>query len=488
MRKFYLISTTLKSKFLSLARSLTTQSKSFFPVDWFLIAGYILTIFFIYLFLHGKYRPELMDDTWFLSFVHNHIVKGIETDVVFGAGAGSGGFGGVVLFGKTFTYLYGYLLNLCGWTKSHAHLISTTCIFLSAACWVAILQNLKFSKRLAVFFGLAMLLVEPFFGAANRARPDALSFLVISTALLLFLRGRYGFAGFLSMVAIEIHPVGISAFLYIAGILTERFVARDVREIKWARMMGLFFSGMGMGVLYYCILHVHNLSSLPIALLQGNTSGNGVGNILFEYFFKEKYLRHIPEFVAIVACAAFFLHKRYYRENSLVAIFFIVSLLFTIIIRRPNVVYTIYIFPAFLLLYLWVFERQDRLGTAVVLLIVYLLPQYGFVFKQNRDWDMEKYLTQVRSLIPAGSSPVVGNLNDWFAFADRPFFVVHYCGDFRAVAPDSFFLVEGESFRSGAFPGIRTVTDKFYESTEYGRFQSRGELYIVKKFLKITQD
>jgi len=465
----------------------TTHNNSFLYGDRFYLGGYILAIFFVYLGLHGIYQPDNIDDAWYLSFSHNHIVKCIETDVSFGAEAGSGGYGGVVLFGKTFTYLYGHALNLIGWTKSNAHLISTMCIVLSAACWIAILHHLKFGRRLAVFFGLSMLLSEPFFKAGNVARPDSLCFLVVSAALFLFLRRRYGFAGFLSMVAIEIHPVGISAFLFIASVVVSRgFVSNENRWFKWVHMAAWLFAGTVAGVLYYVALHINNLNDLSLVLSQGNT-GSGSRNILFEYFFKTKYFRHIPEFVAIVICVAVFVFKRYYRENSLITIFLIASLLFTVIICRPNFSYVIYVYPAFILLFLWVFERQGRLGLAAGLLLVYLLPQYGFVYWHNRHWDMEKYLSQVRSLIPAGNSPIMGMPNDWFAFVDRPFFIIYYLGDFRAVAPDTFVLVDRKVFRGGTSPNLKvmTVVDQFYESTECGRFQNwGGEMVIVKQLVR----
>jgi len=450
------------------------------------IGAYCVASVLVYFFLHGIYRPENMDDTWFLSFAHSHIVNGVESDVAFGTEPGQGGYGGVMLFGKSFSYLYGTILNAVGWTKSTAHIVSILCIILSAACWIAILSKLGYSRRLALFFGAALLLLEPFFGAANQARPDALSFLLVSSSSLLFVSRRYFLAGFLATVAIEIHPVGISALLFMGTVVIARPERSDkdktisLTDILWVG------AGVGVGVVYYLALHASNLGLLPLVLTQGNTGGSEVNNILFEYYFKTKHLRHIPELIIILICAGWYVFKRYDRENRFIPVFFIASLLFTLIIRRPNFMYAIYVYPAFLLLIFWTFERHGRLVLAAVLLLFYLLPQYAFVFVQNRSWDMGAYLSNVRALAAEDGSPIVGRPNDWFAFPNRTFYVDDYRGDFLAKAPAKFVLIEGDSFRNGAYPALRSVANDLYTASELGRFQSRGETVVLYKMVKNT--
>jgi hypothetical protein len=182
----------------------------------------------------------------------------------------------------------------------------------------------------------------------------------------------------------------------------------------------------------------------------------------------------------IAGCCAIFAAKRYYRENKVVPAFFISAMLFAAVIRRPNFMYIIYVYPAFLLLLLWLSERRGKLVLAAGLVWVYLLPQYGLVYVQNQRWSLDAYLAQVRSLAPAGKGPVVGMPNDWFAFVDRPFFRVDYQGDFKAVAPDAFVLIEGEAFRKGDYPKVKDLIDQRYESAECGRFVSRGETIVVR--------
>jgi hypothetical protein len=247
----------------------------------------LLSIIVVYVCLHGIYRLANIDDAWFLSFAYNHKVRGIESDTLFGTEPGGGGFGGSMFFGKSFSYLYGTVLNLMGWTKSAAHLISTLCIILSALCWSAILIHLKFSRHLASLFGLTFLLVEPFFGAANQARPDALSFLVVSSAFLLFLRRHYILAGVFASIAFEIHPVGISALLFMASATAAaiRKGQQHDKILSGPMIIGLM-TGFAIGFIYYLALHGTYWHLLPEILLQGNSGVGKINNILFEYFSK----------------------------------------------------------------------------------------------------------------------------------------------------------------------------------------------------------
>ncbi|MBQ9344240.1 MAG: hypothetical protein IJT88_03380 [Kiritimatiellae bacterium] len=452
--------------------------------DIFLLAAYGVATVLVYVCLHGIYRPDNLDDAWFLSCAHNHVVNGIERDVVFATVPGVNGYGGVMLFGKSFTWLYGTVLRVVGWTKCAAHLLSTLWVVCGAACWGAILVKLGFTRRLALFLGAALLLVEPCFGAANQARPDALSWLLVSGAFLAFLCRRCFWAGLLAAVAIEIHPVGLAAFLYMASAVVARALGRGQgKPMPLADFLWLC-AGVGAGFAYYLALHASSLGLLPQILGQGNASDGAWSNFLFSYFFKTKYYRHLFELVAILLCAGFLVWRRQGREQPFVLVFFGAALLFSLIIRRPSFMYVVYVYPAFLLLLFWTFERQGRLGLAACLLLVFLLPQYAFVWSRNHDWDMDAYLAQVRALVPQDDSPVVGRPNDWFAFPERTFYADCYQGDFSAHAPPSFVLIAGDTFRHGGYGAFKPAIRHQYTMAELGRFQSRGETVVIYQLTK----
>ncbi len=455
--------------------------------DWIIISLYLAATLTIYVLLHGIYRPENMDDAVFLSFAHNHVVGGVEEDLCFGARAGSGGYGGVTFFGKTFTYLYGYLLNLLGWTKSQAHLISTSMAFFGALTWVAILRDLGFSRRLTVFFALTLLIAEPFFGAANQARPDALVFFLASLALLFFVHGRFVAAGFLAVVSMEVHPVGIISFLWTAAAAWAMLRSSPPLERITGSAMGWRLAvGPGLGVLYYLALHHRNLGGIFEAVAGGNAGG--VYSILIEYFFKTKYHRHLPELALFLSCALWFFGKRLYRENKFIPALIVAVLAFAAVIQRPSFMYMIYVFPAFLLLVLWTSERSRRLGTLALLWLVYLVPQYAFVYVQNHDWDFSKYVAAVQQAVPSDRTPVIGRYNDWFAFMNRPFYGFDYGGDFRNLGLREFYMIEDESYRQGKYPNLRAAIGGRYASKEISRFTGRGEMVVIRKFTSSDSD
>lgn len=450
-----------------------------------LLGGLILLA---YLALHGIYRPDNKDDAWFLSFAYSHVVQGVESDVVFGSRPGTGGYGGVLLFGKTYSYLYGYVLNALGWTKSNGHLISTVCILLSAICWGLLLRKNGQSRLLSGVFACALLLVEPYFGAANQARPDALSFLLVSGSALAFSFNRYVAAGLLAAIAVEIHPVGISALLLIAALAVARQQSDpfDRRTLVLAAV-GLL-AGLLIGAAYYYGLHADHLSLLLSTLTSGNAGAGGSDNILIEYFLKTKHFRHVPELVVFVACTVWFVKRRYYRETWLVPALFVACMAFALIVQRPNFMYTIYVYPGFLLLTLWLCERNGWLKAAGLAVLVYLIPQYAIVFAQNRSWDMAQYVAQVRAAVGQHQEPIVGNPNDWFAFQQREFYSASYHGDLRPVLPGQFVLIESDHYRDGEYPRMTALVNESYRIAETVEFQSRGKPVRVHTMQTVVEE
>lgn len=385
-----------------------------------------------------------MDDAWFLSFAHNHVEKGIEKDICFGSEPGGAGFGGVSVFGKTYSFLYGTILGAFGWTRANAHCVSILLIALSALCWYGTLDALGYGPRLPLIYALALPLMEPLFGAANQARPDALCFLLVSASVFLFSERRYSLSALAAAVSLEVHPAGIASFLFVPCVAAAR--AKSARRGPARRealtIAAKISAGLALGTLYYLALHGGNFDEIQRILSLGNAGGEpGIRHMLYEYFFRTKYLRHLPELALIIACAVWFLWKRQYRKDVFTTTMFAAALAFTLIIRRPNFMYTIYPYAAFLLLVLAVFEMRKRLPLACAVMLIYLLPQYAFVYKLNRQYDFKDYLARLSEAVPRDQLAVVGPPNAWFAFQDRPFYVSCYHGDFGKLKLASFYLV-----------------------------------------------
>lgn len=461
------------------------QTNKFLQGDFFFAVAYLVVIILVYIFLHGIYRPQHPDDPWFFSYIYNHFVKGTEYDVC--VGSIGYGYDGVTLFGKTFTYLYGTILNSLGWTRSNAQLVSTVIMGVTAVIWWAALVQLGFSQRLCIFFSLTLMIVEPFFGAANQIRPDALCLFLISASLLLFLHHKYVISAFLALVAFEVHPVGIVSFIYMSSAGFSQILSRSSSSKKTiAHILFQILFGIALGILYYIALHHRYIALLPSVLTQTNTFGNNFNNFLTMYFFKARYIRHLPELSFIIICTAWFIKKRYYRENSFITTFALVSLVFAIIIRRPNPMYIIYIYPAFLLMILWIFDRENHLKTGCVLILFYLLPQYTFVYMLNHNTNISSYLDSLQRIIPSDSTTIVGRLDAFYTFKDRRFFSYEYREDIESLKLDMFYLLEDDNYRKG-IPSLRQFkkfADAAYKSEQIGSFSYLGETYVVRKFVR----
>ncbi len=464
-----------------------TTGKLLYKSDYWIIGAFSIAIVLTYFLLHDIYRPNNYDDPGFLSFVYNYFNRGIAHDVVFGS-THQDGYSGLVLFGKTCGYLYGSVLSLVGWTRSNSHLISIVLVSLSAFLWYRIIFELKFSLRVALFFPLVLLLLEPSFGAANQARSDALCFFLLSLSLLLFIKRSYLLSGLIAMVSFEVHPVGISTLFYILAVALARRGAMKATDNKPVRSFFFFAFGIFLGALYYYLLHRNDLSLLFTTLAGGNRGGFEIIPILTEYFFKTKYYRHIPELILIIGCAGVFIARRYWRKNRLPAFFFLAACAIALVIRRPNFMYMIFLYPAFLLVILYVFHAAGRIRLIMVMILIYLIPQYAYVYFQNRNFDFPRYIGKVMSSVPDDSLAVIGSPNDWFAFQDRDFYTLDYRKGIESLNLQEFYLIENDDYRNGKYGEASSIIRENYITREIGQFKDWGRAIVVKKATRPRED
>ena len=458
--------------------------------DHVLIPVYCVMIILVYVFLHGIYRPENPDDACFVSIAYNHFVKGIQTDEIFGTTVGSGGYGGVLLFGKTYTHVQGIILNRVGWTKSNAHLISSALLLLALLLWYQIARKVGLNTRSAIYFALAMLIIEPFFGAANIARPDAMTFLIVSGGLLTFLYKRYLLSGFLVMLAIETHPMGVVVVFYMIAAFVFLMKRSSFTKIDVVKMATMLFIGIIIGGLYYYILHRENISLLASSIVSANTApsweiregGNWVNSMLYEYFFETKYYRHIPELVFILACISYYFLRRNFRRNVFISALLLASLVIGVIVRRPNFMYAVYIYPAFLLLVFWLFQDRKLIKVLAILILIYLIPQYTFVMIKNREYNIEEYLDNVAALVPEDAVPVLGGPNAWFAMKEREFYFVDYRMGLENLDLNEFYLIEDDAYRNGRYvKGMNYIQDNYSSRRD---IVSSSSKIVIRKMVK----
>ncbi len=431
----------------------------------------------VYVLLLGKYRLEDLDDTWSLSYARNYVLHGIEVDPTFGGPAR------ILYFGKTHAWFTGHVLDLTGWTREKAHLLSIFLLSTAAFLWVPILRRLNYGLPLACSFAVLALLTEPFFSAAQSARPEAFVFLLCTLALLFFVQGSYFLCAFTACVAVESHPMGVMAFFYVTATALSGGRWRDIPK---GRSLIKFLSGFLLGTAYYFWLHGAVLAGLSQTVAEGNTQvGRALNNYLYDYFFKTKYLRHLPELGLIFAAVFLYWRNRFWKDNSFAWILFWATVVSTLLLSRPNFHYALYAYPAFLLLILAVAEKKERLKVVLALCLFLLLPQYAFIYSQNRFFDLNQQLGTIKSAIPQDSLPVLGSANEWFSFIDREFYSTQYVGDYKNLKFKEAYLIEENDFREDPISMRRWIPGNFKEKT-LTTLVLNGETFVIKKISRTT--
>jgi hypothetical protein len=411
-----------------------------------------------YVALHDIYRPENHDDACSLSYAYSYVHHGITHDVHFGNRMG--GQNGVSIAGRIWARIYGHTLDAVGWTRGASHRISIAFMVASAFVWFGIVRRLTGSATAALTFALLFLLLEPFFAAANQARPDAMTLLLASSSFLLFLHHRAVLAGVLAVAAFETHPMGLVAGVFV---LAYGLAAPASERGAFVRALPRVALGGLIGIAGYVAMYRPELGELG-SVLWGSAQGTNepTANFLYEYFFRTKYLRHLPELLLLAGVVFVQVRRGYFRENRFPLILLGLAIAVSVVVRRPNFMYTVYVYPAILFVMVATFHRMDRLSTLVVIFLGLLVPQYAVVWWQNRHHDLDDHLETLRALAPAGEHPIVGSPNAWFVFKDRGFYCVSYASDFLELELEEFILIDGPPTERYWSPAVKATIGEHY--------------------------
>jgi len=389
----------------------------------------------LYFMLHGLYRIENIDDAWFLSFAYELLFHDNVKDVAFGADINTGST--AHLFGNVHIYLYGMWLNFCGWTKSAAHIFSTGLIWLSAGMWYLIVRRDPLvPASVASSLAWLMVLADPFFSAANDARPDALAFFFASSALLAATRSWWLIAGTLCFVAFETHAAGAVAFLWVGA---YAWIASMKAGQKLALLGGFLLGGSG-----YCLLHWQYMPDFW-AMVGHQTPGrnNSPGTIFTAYFMDARYYRHVPELVAFLAAAWLCLRRKTLMVSGFPRLLLFCSIGMLFLFPRGNFHYMLFVCPGLLLWLLVCFAERKKLSWIMIFFLFLFGTQYLVQGWLNYGFDMGRYVSQVRSAVPQDSLPVIGGGNAWFSMKEREYRV--YNMGLREDYPEAY-LVTGHYY------------------------------------------
>lgn len=437
-------------------------------------------ILLLYAVLHTRYMPEYLDDAWTLSWAYRLINFQDVTDHVFGYI----GSRGSILFGRGYSYFYGFILSVIGWSRSNAVLISTALIWLNAFIWYKNVIKLGYKKDVAKTVSILLLVMEIFFSLGNKLRSDALSLTLISFAFYLFISRKYLFAGLLSIIAFEVHVISLTFYFYILAYLISIWDDMRSRPVYYVKGAGKFLLGVVLGLIYYCLLQWDYLSTFF-----DKTTAESVGHTLFAYFWKMKFAwRHLPEIVIILTALILFIKKQKYKEDKFTLPFFTLCLLSTFILRRGNYHYTAFIYPSVVLLISSVLDSKSLKRWFWILLICYLLPQYAYLYYESRDFNQNRYEESIINMFPETDEMIIGNPLSWFALKEYNFHEYGYFNRQQLTTeqiPEKFYLISTKRYRDN-ISGYREILEQIlvgYESKKIDSFIDytgyEVELYLL---------
>jgi hypothetical protein len=367
---------------------------------------------FLYIFFAPYYRLSNGDDPWRTSTVYDIVMRGgINYIRSFIPNMGEDN----LLVGTIHAYVYGTIFNIFGWLPIVGMRISTAFFALSLLLWWQILKALNFSKAFTLSILFTMLILETYFGMASQSRTDSITFFFVTLAFFLFIRQWYLFSGFVLMLAVETHYIGITGFFYcFAYLLAYR------PNIK--RIAIYFTLGVAIGVALYLYLHLDAVIIGFTGTLAKSTGGSITdSNYLLAYFFRTKYFRHIPELIIFATALIVFMKQKLYKEvqGKFILIFLICTIVSTLILRRGNFHYAPFTFVALLLITMSVAERYHKIWLLNLLWLALLIPQYGYVYyKQHTYPGINAYIEMIRQEVPT-DLPIFGDSRVWYAFVGR---------------------------------------------------------------------
>lgn len=379
--------------------------------------------FFLYWLLHQRYYLSYVDDAWCVSQAHFFFDTGKTEDYLFRA---TDAPDRVLVFFRTYFYVYGAILNWLGWTKSNALVLSSLFIWLSAAVWFFICRRLKFSATLQALIPVSMLLFPAYFSAANLARYDALVFFLSSLSFLCFLSKRYLLSGIFLVIGMECHPMGVAAAFYIlAYVISDRTAFFGDRR-KPLPVASLFGAGVVLGLCYVWWLHPDlSFGRVRTTLAVDRNMNEFAFGFIAKYFTQVYWYRHVWELPLILGAVALFIKHRLWKRNAFPAIFLVTMIVCSFAIGRANANYMVFAYPAFTVLIFSTFEELEMLGPVVPAIGVVLAVLYGVHYGLHRDFDFNRITAETKASLANPSLPVIGMPDNWFAVPEREFYPIY---------------------------------------------------------------
>jgi len=429
-----------------------------------------------YYFLHTCLNIYYEDDSWTLSNAWNLMIHGSDNDLIFldqdGAFTGQ-------LFGKLYFISIGTFLNLFGWTKSNAFLFNSGLVMVAAFVWHLILKKLAFSNKTAQLMPLFLPIFPPVFFAAHTGRTDTFTFLLMSIGVLLFVKKYYVPACLVAVLAIESHIMGVVTLFYYAAYFLSRQtdlklskpIASGIRVIKSNhRLLAECTIGLIIGFGIYMMLHFQtfDLSALTEIIKSKSNMVSPVNNYILAYFTDFDWIHHLPEFALLASTVFIYSKQKLYRQNKFLFFLLVLLVVSTLITRRENRNYFIYLAPCILMLFFYTFEKIKKTKVLVLALTGICVLYFSSIYYKNHEFKFDQFVSFVEESTSSKDIPVVGMPDVWFAAYDKEYYPIHNERDFNKIQLEEFYLVETDylSRRSRVYKDVKENIHGNYDCTK----------------------
>src|ERR1700730_4470739 len=220
------------------------------------------------------------------------------------------------------------------WSLVAATVLSVAGVVLIMAAIFAFLVGESFGRFGAVTCCLALAATEPFVAMANQSKYEYVTFFLAVCGLLLAARRHLLLGGLVSVLAIEVQPIGIMAPIYLISYELSRMIQTRRFRLEFNRVAKLALGGV-LGLVIYFIMHPDIL-----ALLAASSNSAGWNayptHFLYGYFFETRLYRHLPELVVLTACLLVHIWVRDYMRWPFPIIASLAALFIGFFLRHGN--------------------------------------------------------------------------------------------------------------------------------------------------------
>jgi hypothetical protein len=243
--------------------------------------------------------------------------------------------------------------------------------------------------------------------------------------LLLAARRHLFLAGLISVLAIEVQPIGIMAPLYLIAYELGRIIQARRYRLEFDRVVKIVLGGV-LGLAVYFILHPHILALLEVSPNPAEWGKEGSIHFLYGYFFETRLYRHLPELGIFIACLLVHIWLRDYMQWPFPIIASFTTLFIGLFISHRNGFYSpFWYFPSFLLVFLTISLHWHAVVVPVLVLVLFV-PQYAVAYVEAHKYATQGELQVARSAITSrgtdlSHAQIFGDFIFWPVFKDLSF-------------------------------------------------------------------